>query len=101
MLTEVRKSIKLIFYYFNSIYLLQPKDPLIEGIFKGGLRYILYTIIPSGFIVYVPAKVISKFNILLLAEVLVVTLLWIIIAYVMFYRDLKKYESGNLIINKL
>jgi ABC-2 type transport system permease protein len=72
-----------------------------EGIFEGGLKYILYTIIPAGFIVYIPAKVINNFNISMLLEVLIVALLWIILAYIMFYKGLKKYESGNLIINKL
>lgn len=72
-----------------------------EGIFKGGFKYILYTIIPAGFIVYVPAKIINQFNLLLLIEVLAVTLIWIIIAYAMFYRGLKRYESGNLIVSKL
>ncbi|WP_406768152.1 ABC transporter permease [Candidatus Clostridium stratigraminis] len=72
-----------------------------EGIFKGGLKYILYTIIPAAFMVYMPAKVIDQFNLIMLLEVLGVALFWIIIAYTMFYRGLKKYESGNLIINKL
>ena len=72
-----------------------------EGIFKGGLKYILYTIIPAAFMVYIPARVINQFNLIMLLEVLGVALLWIVIAYAAFYRGLKKYESGNLIINKL
>lgn len=72
-----------------------------EGIFKGGLKYVLYTIIPAAFMVYIPARAISSFNLVLLLEVLGVAVVWIIIAYIMFYKGLKKYESGNLIINKL
>lgn len=72
-----------------------------EGIFNNKIKYILYTIIPVAFIVYIPAKVINQFSILSLLEVAGVALLWMVIAYVMFYRGLKKYESGNLIINKL
>jgi ABC-2 type transport system permease protein len=72
-----------------------------EGIFKGGLKYVLYSIIPAAFMVYIPAKVINEFNIVLLLQVLVAALLWIIAAYAIFYKGLKKYESGNLIINKL
>lgn len=72
-----------------------------EGIFKGGLKAVLYTIIPTVFMVYIPARVIGSFNLVMLLEVLTVALLWIIIAYTMFYKGLKKYESGNLIINKL
>lgn len=72
-----------------------------EGIFSGGVRLILYTVIPSAFIVYIPSEVIKQFNIISLLEVLGIALLWIVTAYFMFYRGLRKYESGNLIINKL
>lgn len=72
-----------------------------EGIFKGGIKYILYTIIPAGFMVYIPAKVFNDFNIARIFAVLAAALIWMCIAYMMFYRGLKKYESGNLILNKL
>ena len=72
-----------------------------EGIFNNAVKYVLYTVIPVAFIVYIPAKVINQFSIIMLLEVLGVTLLWMVIAYTVFYRGLKKYESGNLIINKL
>ena len=72
-----------------------------EGIFSGGVRFILYTIIPSAFIVYIPAAVIKQFSIFMLLKVLGVSVLWIATAYGMFYKGLKKYESGNLIISKL
>lgn len=72
-----------------------------EGIFKGGLKYILYTFIPAAFMVYIPARVINSFNLIMVLEVLVAAVIWILIAYIMFYRGLRKYESGNLIINKL
>lgn len=72
-----------------------------EGIFSGGLKYVLYTVIPVGFMVYIPSRVITSPNIVLLLEVFAVAFLWVVIAYLAFYRGLKKYESGNLIINKL
>jgi ABC-2 type transport system permease protein len=72
-----------------------------EGIFNNGLKYLLYTIIPAAFMVYIPAKVLKHFSIIMLMEILGAALLWIIIAYAMFYRGMKRYESGNLIINKL
>jgi ABC-2 type transport system permease protein len=72
-----------------------------EGIFNGVIKYVLYTAIPTVFMVYMPVEIIAKFSIGKTAIVIVVTVLWIIIAYTTFYRGLKKYESGNLIINKL
>lgn len=72
-----------------------------EGIFNNGIKYLLYTIIPVAFMVYIPAKVLNHFSPILLFEILGVSLVWIVIAYIMFYKGLKRYESGNLIINKL
>lgn len=72
-----------------------------EGIFNNAVKYVLYTIIPVVFMVYIPARVINSFSLGLLLEVCAVAFMWIIIAYTMFYKGLKRYESGNLIINKL
>lgn len=72
-----------------------------EGIFNNALKYILYTVLPVAFIVYVPARVLTQFSVVHLVSVLGVAVLWIVIAYVVFYRGLKRYESGNLIISKL
>ena len=72
-----------------------------EGIFGNGIKFVLYSIIPAAFIVYIPAGIINQFSILKLLLVLAVALLWIAVAYIIFYKGLKKYESGNLIVNKL
>lgn len=72
-----------------------------EGIFSNGIKFILYSIIPAAFMVYIPASVIESFSILKLLLVIGATLLWVAIAYFTFYKGLKKYESGNLIVNKL
>lgn len=72
-----------------------------EGIFNNVIKVILYTVIPTVFIVYIPASVISHFSAIKLFEVLGVAVIWIFIAYIIFYRGLKRYESGNLIISKL
>jgi ABC-2 type transport system permease protein len=72
-----------------------------EGIFNNALKYILYTVLPVAFIVYVPARVLTDFSLVHFVYILGAALLWIIIAYTVFYRGLKRYESGNLIISKL
>ncbi|MFZ5353657.1 MAG: ABC transporter permease [Bacillota bacterium] len=72
-----------------------------EGIFSGRLKYILYSIIPVAFVTYIPARIFNGFSAVLLLQVMGAALLWIIITYLLFYRGLKKYESGNLIISKL
>jgi ABC-2 type transport system permease protein len=51
--------------------------------------------------VYIPSSVIHNFSILKSLLVLGVAVIWVVLAYRLFYKGLKKYESGNLIINKL
>ncbi len=72
-----------------------------EGIFNNAIKSILYTIIPVAFIVYIPARLINEFSLSMILKVLGVALMWMTIAYTMFYKGLKRYESGNLITNKL
>jgi ABC-2 type transport system permease protein len=72
-----------------------------EGIFNNGVKCILYTIIPAAFMVYIPSSVIHNFSIMKSLLVLGVAAIWVVLAYRLFYKGLKKYESGNLIINKL
>lgn len=72
-----------------------------EGIFHGGIRFILYTVIPAIFIVHIPAEIIKSFSAVKLLWILTMALLWVVLAYFMFYRGLKRYESGNLMVNKL
>jgi ABC-2 type transport system permease protein len=72
-----------------------------EGIFPDGLKYVLYTVIPVGFMIYMPAGAINSFSWSVLAKVILAAAAWVGIAYVAFYRGLKKYESGNLIGGKL
>lgn len=72
-----------------------------EGIFSGWVKFLLYTVIPAVFIVHIPSRIIKQFSISMLLGVLGAALIWIVFAYALFYRGLKKYESGNLIISKL
>ena len=67
-----------------------------ETIFGPGLRWIFYTVLPAGFISFVPLEA-SKF---LRAELLLVIFLvaaaYAAGAYALFRLGLKRYESGNL-----
>ncbi len=72
-----------------------------EGIFHGGIKIILYSVLPVAFIGYIPVKLLSDFDLQLFIILLAVAGLWLIIAYSFFYKGLKRYESGNLITNRL
>ncbi len=67
-----------------------------DGIFKTGVKILFYTIIPIGFTVFLPVKIIRNFNGLHLLFVVATTLLFIGLSFLIFYKGLKKYSSSNL-----
>lgn len=67
-----------------------------EGIFKGFIKVIFYTLIPIGFISYLPVNILTTFHYTKILIVLGVTLLSIILTFIVFYKGLKKYSSSNL-----
>lgn len=72
-----------------------------EGIFKGVVRLLLYTIVPVGIVAYIPVNIISSFD---LKELLIVTftcIVLVIISFIVFYRGLKRYSSSNLMVARL
>ena len=72
-----------------------------DGIFKGIAKVLLFTLIPVGIVNYLPVKVITKFNIHLFLVVIVVTILFVSLAFVIFYKGLKRYSSSNLMIARI
>lgn len=69
--------------------------------FKGLIRVILFSVIPAGFITMVPVNLIDEFDYKLFLLLIGVVVIWITIAFTMFYKGLKKYESGNLMVQKM
>ena len=67
-----------------------------EGIFKGITKILLFTIIPVGIANYIPIRILAEFNIYLFVINVGFCLLLILIAYIVFYKGLKKYSSSNL-----
>lgn len=72
-----------------------------DGIFKGIIRIIMYTILPVGIVNHLPVKILSEFNLRLTFIVLGVTIIFISLAFIVFYKGLKKYSSSNLMIAKI
>lgn len=67
-----------------------------DGIFKGVVRLFLFTIIPVGMVNYLPVQLLFEWN---LRSFLMITLFAIAItflAFLVFYRGLRRYSSGNL-----
>ncbi len=71
-------------------------DTYPEEIFKGMIKVFFYTIIPIGFVSYLPIKVITNFNLKDFLIIILVCILFISIAFYLFYKGLKRYCSSNL-----
>ena len=65
-------------------------------------KVVLYTIVPAGFMVFVPVEhLFLGFNIWWLLGVLGVTIFIVSLAFILFKWGLKKYNSGNLMGGRL
>ena len=67
------------------------------SLFDGAARFILLTILPAAFMGAVPAEFVRKFSWSTLAQMLIITSLFTLAAVLLFYRGLRRYESGSAI----
>jgi ABC-2 type transport system permease protein len=67
-------------------------------IFQGPVKLLLFTLIPAGFIAYVPVEVLRRFSwgpllsVVAFAAAIMLTARWV------FRAGLRRYESGNLLL---
>jgi len=67
------------------------------NIFSGTVRLLLFTVIPAGFISFVPLQLLHQFSWPLLAALFGFTTLIVFVAMGVFHLGLRRYESGNLL----
>ncbi|HEX7736752.1 MAG TPA: ABC-2 family transporter protein [Ktedonobacteraceae bacterium] len=67
------------------------------SIFNGAVKVVLFTIIPAGFISFVPLQLLHQFTWPLAGAMLGFTLLILLCAAGLFQLGLRRYESGNLL----
>lgn len=67
-----------------------------DGIFKGIVKILLFTLIPVGLANYLPVKIITVFNFKLFLLVILFTIFMVVLAFVVFNIGLKRYSSTNL-----
>lgn len=72
-----------------------------DYIFTGIVRGLLFTIIPAGFVTYLPVSLIRDFSWLKLVAMLAAALGITLLARAVFSLGVKKYESGNLMVTRL
>jgi ABC-2 type transport system permease protein len=67
-------------------------------IFKGLVKAVLFTIIPAGFITFMPVQLLRAPSWTMLGQLLLFTVAAAMAASVVFHRGLRRYESGNLVL---
>lgn len=72
-----------------------------EPLFSGGVKFLLFTLIPSGFIGFLPVRLLQAFDPVWLVALLLITVFWVWLARRVFEAGLRRYESGNLIAPRM
>lgn len=72
-----------------------------DGIFKGASRFFLYFIIPVGMAVWHPVHLMVSFDAGMFFTVAGYACVLLALAVAVFYRGLRRYASGNLMVARL
>lgn len=72
-----------------------------EVIYGNITKFMIYTIIPAGYMVHLPIKLIGNFNIYGFLAVILATIIYSSISIFVFKKVLVKYESGNSMAMKI
>jgi ABC-2 type transport system permease protein len=66
-----------------------------EPLFGGAMRLLLFTVVPAGFVGYLPARVVRAPSASVLGELLGAAVLYGCLAWIVFNRGLRAYASGS------
>jgi ABC-2 type transport system permease protein len=72
-----------------------------EGIYPSVIRAVMYSLIPAAFVVHVPLRLARNFDPLWLAVWLAAAAIYCALSAWFFHRSLRRYESGNVIVNRI
>lgn len=67
-----------------------------EGLFDGPMKIFLFTLIPAGFVSYLPVEAINTLSFGKLLICLTAGIVYLVLACWVFHRGLRRYESGNI-----
>ena len=84
--------------YENSLFITFSTYPY--EIFGNFTRFLMFTIAPTAYVVHLPIKLIGKFDLKIFLIVILAAIFYFILARTIFYKSIKKYESGNNIAMK-
>ena len=68
-----------------------------ESLFSGAVRLLLYTVVPAGFVSYVPVRALRSMSAWEAGFAFAGALAVLGVGVAVFYHGLRRYESGNLI----
>ena len=91
------------FYFYRFSYVTEAmKSALLNSslypdvIFSRAIKIIFFTLVPSGLACWIPVHLLMEFSIVKLLILIGATILFVILAFVIFHRGLKNYSSSNL-----
>jgi len=67
-------------------------------LFEGAVKLVLFTLIPAGFVSYVPVEAVRTLSMTYLLAAIAGSIGLLTVEAGIFYRGLRRYESGNLIM---
>ncbi|MBI4865342.1 MAG: ABC-2 family transporter protein [Candidatus Wallbacteria bacterium] len=68
------------------------------GVFRGWTKFMLFTIVPAGFMTYLPAGLLREFSVVGLLELAAGAVAALAIGRAVFQAGLRRYESGSLVV---
>jgi ABC-2 type transport system permease protein len=68
------------------------------NIYSGLMQVFMFTILPAGLIGYLPVELVKRFSWSMLFALVGATGVFVALAFLVFYRGLRRYESGNLFL---
>lgn len=72
-----------------------------DTIFKNGVRLLLYSLVPVGFYVYMPLHVMLQFNAYTTLAILGFAIGISLLAFIVFYKGLRRYTSSSLMSSRI
>ena len=72
-----------------------------EKIYAPAIRVLMYSLIPAGIAVHIPLRLFQDFSLPLVLAAFGGAVLYCTAAAFLFYRGLRRYESGNVIVTRL
>lgn len=66
-----------------------------EGVYGSGLRWMLYSVVPSGFVAFMPLRAFKALDWWLVPVLYLIAGVYILLSYRLFSLGLRRYESGN------